>query len=170
MGEHPDWVDGEPVESTALAPAPRDADGRIVRVDWSGGPPPPSPDPELPLSEQPAFTPQEQAEMKGETESPASFDDLDANVQAVYVDEAGYEQAEANIGKLEDLPNYAAIDADSAKLPDDAKVAALRLLSRWGQVDNDDLVAEYESLSHWLPLSSAGALREFLERYDFIKG
>ncbi len=148
-----------PAEASVPVPLPRDADGKIVRADW----PPPDPDFELPSEA-------ERADEVASTDEASSYDELDANAQAVYVDAEGFEQAQDNIAKLESLPNYAAIESDSAKLPDDAKVAAARLLSRWGQVDNDTLIAEYESLSQWLPLQSAGALREFLEDNGFIEG
>lgn len=82
------------------------------------------------------------------------------------------ERAQDNIGKIEDSVSpyaYAAMDADSAKLDDAAKAVALRLLSRAGLVDSDTLVAEYDSLSEWLPLESSAQLRTFLEKHAFIE-
>lgn len=171
-----------PAEGSVPVPLPRDADGKIIRVDWSDGPKPPPPDPNREVQPS-AYLSKEDgraqvAEINAEHETPAqtpastdvaSFDELDANAQAVFVNEEGYAQAQDNIAKLEGLPNYAAMDADSEKLPPDAQAVVGRLLSRAGHVDADTLVEEYDALSDWLPLSSSAALRSFLVKHDFIK-
>ncbi len=158
---------------TALAPAARDEDGKVIRADWTDGQPF-APDPaqgELALSEQPAFTPQEQAEMRGET--PGSFDELHPNAQATFRDQAGLDQAFASVDtvKAHFGDAFAEIDADFEELPGDAQMVVAALLSHdWTQRGAEALGDALDELSDSLPLTSSAELNEFLVDYGFIEG
>jgi len=178
-GTHDDWdFDGDepapqefPAEATALAPLPRDADGKIVRADWSDGPKPPPPDPDLPLSEQSAFTPEEQAELRGDVTT--SFDELHPNVQALVRDQAGYDQTLASIDTVRaDLGDaFAEAESDFEELPIDAQQTIYALLSRdWKPHGAEALGDALDQLMDTLPLTSEAVLREFLVAHNFIEG
>ena len=158
---------------TALAPAARDEDGKVIRADWTDGQPF-APDPaqgELALSEQPAFTPQEQAEMRGET--PGSFDELHPNAQATFRDQAGLDQAFASVDKVKAHfgDAFAEMDADFEELPGDAQMVVAALLSHdWTQRGAEALGDALDELSDSLPLTSSAELNEFLVDYGFIEG
>ena len=175
---HEDWIDGEPVESTALAPAPRDESGRIIRVDWSGGPPPPAPD----ASHVPAdatLTPQEGAQIVAENEAEhgvqasSSFDALHPNAQALFRNQEGLDQALASIDKIKDARSpseFAEMDTDFEGLPVDAQQVVAVLLSHdWTQRGAEALAEALDALSDSLPLTSDAELREFLQDHGFIE-
>jgi len=161
--DRPDFVDGELVAAPEVATVPRDEDGKVVRADW----PPPDADFEPP-SDADAEGRAIVAEVNGETESPGSFDELPANAQAVFVNEAGYDNAVENNAKV---ANYlgpeksAAMDAAYKKLPDDARDVVARLNSHWGKMDEAELFDYYRQLARWLPLSSAGAMVAYVEKF-----
>lgn len=158
---------------TALAPAARDEDGKVIRADWTDGQPF-APDPaqgELALSEQPAFTPQEQAEMRGET--PGSFDELHPNAQATFRDQAGLDQAFASVDKVKAHfgDGFAEMDDAFEGLPSDAQMVVAALLSLdWAQHGEEAMADAFDRLSDTLPLVDEAALREFLEDHGFIEG
>ena len=172
--DRPDFVDGEPVASTEVATVPRDADGKVFRADWSDGPAPPALDPEhVPSGEQSAFTSEEQAEMRGETESPGSFDALDANSQTLFRNQAGLDQAQASVDKVKAHfgDDFAEMDSKFEALPRDAQMTVAALLSHdWTQYGAEALGDALDQLMDKLPLTSEAELREFLVDYGFIEG
>ena len=157
---------------TALAPAARDEDGKVIRADWTDGQPF-APDPaqgELALSEQPAFTPQEQAEIRGET--PGSFDELHPNAQATFRDQAGLDQAFASVAKIKANmgDDFAEMDDDFEELPSGAQMVVAALLSvDWKPHGPEVLGDALDQLMDTLPLTDEAELREFLEDHGFIE-
>jgi len=158
---------------TALAPAGRDEDGKVIRADWTDGQPF-APDPaqsELALSEQPAFTPQEQAEIRGET--PGSFDELDKVGQATFRDQAGLDQAFASVAMMRDAmsaDDFASMDAAFDALPGDAQQVAAALISHdWTKYGAEALLEALDALSDTLPLTSDAALNEFVDEHIIVE-
>ncbi len=173
MGEHPDWTfDSDepapqefPAEATALAPAPRDEDGRIVRVDWGDGPKPPPPDAN--------FEPPYDAEQNGETESPGSFDELDPTAQSIFRDQAGLDTAQASVATVKATmgDRFAEMDSEFEELPSGAKMVVASLLSVDWKPHGPEVMADaLDQLMDTLPLVAEAELREFLEDHGFIEG
>ncbi len=173
MGEHDDWdFDGDegppqefPAEATALAPLPRDADGKIVRLDWSDGPKPPPPDAN--------FEPPSDAEQNGETESPGSFDELHPTAQTIFRDQEGLDTAQASVAtvKAHMGDRFAEMDSDFESLPSGAQQVIAALLSvDWKPHGAEAMADAFDQLSDTLPLVQEAELREFLEDHGFIEG
>jgi hypothetical protein len=178
-GDHPDWdFDGDepapqefPAESTALAPLPRDADGKIVRLDWSDGPKPPPPDADFEPYDPNAAGRAIVNAVNGD--APGSFDELHPNVQAIVRDQEGYDQTLSSIETVRaDLgERFAEAESDFEELPVDAQKVVYALLSHdWKPHGAEVLADAYDQLSDILPLTSSAELREFLEAHGFIEG
>ncbi|MCP4779268.1 MAG: hypothetical protein GY877_00535 [Hyphomicrobium sp.] len=130
------------------------------------------------------LTPQEGTQIVAEVEAARTtsevatsdapgYDALDANGQALFGDQAGFDRAHTNADKIEASYSpeaLAAMTADSLKLLDAAQHVVARLLSLAEQGGGDALMDAYDVLSAWLPLSSSAALAAFLVKHDFIKG
>lgn len=179
MGDHDDWdFDGDEgppqefaAEASVPAPLPRDANGKIVRADWSGGPP--DEQGELALSEQAAFTLAEKAEMRGEagTDVVTSYDELPADLQAFYVNEEGYANVQATQADLQ-ARDPAAFDRMTedrdGQLPD-VQIALEQLKAARAFMSDEALVDYYDGLRYDMPLEASAALHEYLVKHKAIK-
>ena len=87
----------------------------------------------------------------------------------MFVNEAGYEHAQAVVSAFSNLPGFKAMDAGLDALPDSAKATVARLASHLGRVDDDTLLAEYDALSNALPLEASAELNQFLQKHGFIE-
>ena len=180
MGDHDDWdFDGDEgppqefaAEAAAPAPLPRDADGKIVRADWSGGPPPPTPDPDY----EPPYDPNAEgraivAEVNGD--APGSFDELPKVSQTLFRNQEGYDTVQASVDKVRAHfgDAFAEMDSEFEELPTDAQMVVGALLSYdWTQRGAEALGDALDQLMDQLPLTSEAELREFLVDHGFIEG
>jgi len=161
-----------PAAASVPVPLPRDESGKVVRVDWSDGPPPPAPDANF---EPPSDADAEGAEIVAEQngDEPGTFDELHPNVQAIVRDQEGYDQTLASIDTVKaDLGDaFAEAESDFEELPVDAQKVVYALLSHdWKPHGAEVLADAYDQLNDILPLTSSAALREFLVDHGFVEG